>query len=193
MLQVPPAIIHQYNLHQMHARMLELLARQFPNSYAIAPVNERGTCSGAELARRRRKPVAEEEYQANVSADAFELRLFSTSAVQVAWSLSTAVAVSSTACLHSCAPVLPSSGGCMVENGCSVNYRASHPCLQVAWSPVWGEAGCRHAMIAVSTKSGRVWLWRYHLPSEYSMTAESGSLSERCALVRKRCLACHLA
>ena len=84
MLQVPPAIIHQYNLQQMHARMLELLARQFPNSYAIAPATERGTWGSTEPARRRKKSVAEEDYTADISAEAFEQRLFSTSALQVA-------------------------------------------------------------------------------------------------------------
>ena len=109
MLQVPPALIHQYNLQQMHARMLELLARQFPNSYAIAPVTERGTWSGTEPARRRRKSVAEEDYKADISAEAFEQRLFSTSALQVA-GLPFRCKFSEIKSLHSSTLVQPSRG-----------------------------------------------------------------------------------
>ena len=106
---MPPAIIHQYNLHQMHARMLELLARQFPNSYAIGPVTERGTWGGTEPARRRRKSVAEEDYKADISAEAFEQRLFCTSALQVAW-LPFVCGFSEINSLHSSVLVQPSCG-----------------------------------------------------------------------------------
>ena len=54
---------------------------------------------------------------------------------------------------------------------------------QVAWSPAWGEGSDRYAMVAVSTKAGRVWLWRYHLPAEYSAASESRSLADKFTLV----------
>ncbi len=38
---------------------------------------------GPDIIKRRRKSVAEEEYQADLSAEAFEQRLFITSALQV--------------------------------------------------------------------------------------------------------------
>ena len=56
--------------------------------------------------------------------------------------------------------------------------------MQVAWSPAWGEGPSRYAMVAVSTKAGRVWLWRYNLPSEYSAAADGNSLAQRFTLVR---------
>ena len=35
----------------------------------------------------------------------------------------------------------------------------------VAWSPVFvGEGGTRFCVLAIGTKGGRVWLWRYRLP-----------------------------
>lgn len=55
--------------------------------------------------------------------------------------------------------------------------------MQVAWSPAWAEGPSRYAMVAVSTKSGRVWLWRYHLPSQYSAAAKGNSLAQRFTLV----------
>jgi len=34
----------------------------------------------------------------------------------------------------------------------------------VAWSPVYRGEGGAFAMLAVGSKGGRVWLWRYRLP-----------------------------
>ena len=55
--------------------------------------------------------------------------------------------------------------------------------VQVAWSPAWKEGSARYAMVAVSTKAGRVWLWRYRLPLEYSVAADSKDLADKFVLV----------
>ena len=39
-------------------------------------------------------------------------------------------------------------------------------------------------LVAVSTKAGRVWLWRYQLPLEYSVAADSSQIIESFVLVR---------
>ena len=42
-----------------------------------------------------------------------------------------------------------------------------------------GEAGLgsHFAMLALGTKGGKVWLWRYRLPRQYPPAATSGSVS----------------
>ena len=64
-----------------------------------------------------------------------------------------------------------------------IQTQMSYMAAQVAWSPAWGKGSSRHAMVAVSTKAGRVWLWRYHLPAEYSAACESRSLADKFTLV----------
>ncbi len=44
--------------------------------------------------------------------------------------------------------------------------------VQVAWSPVCFTAGAnaaRFSILAVGTKSGRLWLWRYRMPESFSL------------------------
>ena len=92
-LRVPPALIQQYRLHAVHQRLQELLARQFPNSQAAAlpappssaemPSIPGEVSSGASHRRQRRKSTAEEDYKVDVSAEAYEQRIFITSARQV--------------------------------------------------------------------------------------------------------------
>ena len=55
----------------------------------------------------------------------------------------------------------------------------------VAWSPVFaGEGGARFCVLAVGTKSGRVWLWRYRLP-RVSPDPQRNSEFSNLALVRQ--------
>ena len=91
-LRVPPALIQQYRLQAVHQRLQELLARQFPNSQAVAlpapPSAEMPSIPGEAFPgvtprRQRRKSTAEEDYKVDISAEAYEQRLFVTSARQV--------------------------------------------------------------------------------------------------------------
>ena len=90
-LCVPPALIQQYRLQAVHQRLQELLARQFPNSQAAAlPAHPSSTempsipdMSSSGVRRQRRKSTAEEDYKVDISAEAYEQRLFVTSARQV--------------------------------------------------------------------------------------------------------------
>ena len=80
--------------------------------------------------------------------------------------------------------------------------------VQVAWSPMWVQAdgsseadgsnakAVRHAMLAVGTKSGRVWLWRYRLPGSYALRGAAHSTAESFSLVssfsaRGELMSCH--
>ncbi len=69
-------------------------------------------------------------------------------------------------------------------------------CKQVAWSPVFQAAGCSqvYAMLAVGTKSGRVWLWRYQMPSSFAPSgrAQQSTVVSSFALVRLFTLFSHL-
>ena len=81
-LKVPLVIIQQYGLRPIYERMIELLARQFPSSRAIAPLPPpEGVPEAA--SRKRRASMPQDEYQATLSAEAFQQRLFVTSALQV--------------------------------------------------------------------------------------------------------------
>ena len=92
-LRVPPALIQQYRLQAVHQRLQELLVRQFPNSQAVAlpaPPSSAEMLSipgeaflGTSPRRQRRKSTAEEDYKVDISAEAYEQRLFLTSARQV--------------------------------------------------------------------------------------------------------------
>lgn len=199
-MRVPPALIEQYGLAEVHARLLALLAKQFPSSNAIQPPWSAG--ANAPRPRRRHRSVAEEVYQADVSAEDFEQRNFSTSALQVPClkpAASPKLQRGVMAVRVICRRVLVMDGGYVAGAaadplGWNVAMRGrvmmkldrvftTKKCMQVAWSAVWGEGSSRCAMIAVSTKAGRVWLWRFRLPSEYSATAEKKSLADRFTLV----------
>ena len=81
-LKVPLVIIQQYGLRPVYERLTELLARQFPGSRAIAPLPPpEGVPEAA--SRKRRVSMLQDEYQASLSAEAFQQRLFVTSALQV--------------------------------------------------------------------------------------------------------------
>ena len=81
-LKVPLVIIQQYGLRPIYERMIELLARQFPSSRAIAPLPPpEGVPEAA--SKKRRASMPQDEYQATLSAEAFQQRLFVTSALQV--------------------------------------------------------------------------------------------------------------
>lgn len=57
--------------------------------------------------------------------------------------------------------------------------------MQVAWSPLstsQGTSARRFCVLAVGTKSGRVWLWRYRMPSSYSL-ADQDAVDANFALV----------
>ncbi|CAL8467664.1 g7202 [Coccomyxa elongata] len=57
--------------------------------------------------------------------------------------------------------------------------------LQVAWSPLCtsqGASAWKFCVLAVGTKSGRVWLWRYRMPSIYSL-ADQDTVEANLALV----------
>ncbi|BDA42682.1 probable protein AGENET DOMAIN (AGD)-CONTAINING P1 at N-terminal half [Coccomyxa sp. Obi] len=57
--------------------------------------------------------------------------------------------------------------------------------LQVAWSPLCtsqGASAWKYCVLAVGTKSGRVWLWRYRMPSSYSL-ADQDTVEANFALV----------
>ena len=81
-LKVPQATIQQYGLRPVYERLIELLARQFPDSRAIAPLPPAEGPLEA-TPKRRKYSVAQDEYQATLSAEAFQQRLFITSALQV--------------------------------------------------------------------------------------------------------------
>ena len=81
-LKVPQATIQQYGLRSVYERLIELLARQFPDSRAIAPLPPPEEAPEA-TPRRRKHSVPQDEYQATLSAEAFQQRLFITSALQV--------------------------------------------------------------------------------------------------------------
>lgn len=80
--KVPQAIIQQYGLRPVYERLVELLARQFPGSRAIAPLPPSEGQPEA-VAQRRRDSMPQDAYQATLSAEAFQQRLFVTSALQV--------------------------------------------------------------------------------------------------------------
>ena len=81
-LKVPQSTIQQYGLRPVYERLIELLARQFPSSRAIAPLPP---VEGAPEAtpKRRKQSALQDEYQATLSAEVFQQRLFITSALQV--------------------------------------------------------------------------------------------------------------
>ena len=98
-IKVPQAIIQQYDLRPVYERLIELLAQQFPGSRAIAPLPPSEGVPEA-VRKRRRYSMPQDEYQATLSAEASQQRLFVTSALQVLPFLKPLLSDTCSMCLH---------------------------------------------------------------------------------------------